>query len=202
MPVNLKWKEIVNKSFSPVAFDAYCNTLQWENWKPSFIVLHNTGVPSLAQRPDGLTEQHIQNLVSYYRDTKHWSAGPHLFVDDRQIWVFTPLTTPGVHSPSWNNASLGIEMLGNYETESFSEGRGLQVRQNAVAAIASLSKVLHLTPELLHFHKQDPATTHKDCPGKNVVWQEVVAEVREHLSDFAVGEHSFSDNIYKDMQNS
>ena len=132
------WKGIVGEAFSAKDFDAYCHTLQWTAWRPSFIALHNTASPSLAQRPNGLTKQHIKNLEAFYRDKQGWKAGPHLFVDDRQIWVFTPLTVSGVHSPSWNKIALGIEMLGNFETEAFDSGRGLKVRKNAVAAMATL----------------------------------------------------------------
>src|SRR5438105_1726366 len=127
------WKPIIARSFIPADFDTYCRSLHWTIWKPSFIVLHNTGEPSLAQRPDGFTLQHIQNFETYYRDQQHWSGGPHLFIDDKQIWVFTPLTVPGVHSPSWNKISIGIEMLGDYETDSFNSGRGLAVRKNAIS---------------------------------------------------------------------
>ena len=158
------WKGIVAKSFSPALFEDYVKGLRWPSWKPSFIVLHNTAAPSLAQRPGGLTLTHIRNLEAYYRDDMHWGAGPHLFVDDRQIWVFTPLTTTGVHSPSWNGVSLGIEMLGDYAKESFSSGRGLLVRQNTVRAMATLNKALGFQAGNFRFHIEDKATTH-DCPG-------------------------------------
>src|ERR1700759_5615054 len=124
------WKPIVGQTFDQDQFKAYCSGLVWSSWRPSFVVLHNTGAPSLAQRPNGISKANIDNLVGYYRDTNGWSAGPHLFVDDRQIWVFTPLTTSGVHSPSWNAVSLGVEMLGDYESEAFDSGRGLLVQQN------------------------------------------------------------------------
>jgi N-acetylmuramoyl-L-alanine amidase-like protein len=183
------WKGIVCKSFSASEFDAYAHTLQWVAWRPSFIVLHNTAAPSLAQRPDGLTEQHIRGLEGFYRDTQKWSAGPHLFVDDRQIWVFTPLTMSGVHSPSWNKVALGVEMLGDYETEEFNHGRGLQVRNNAVAAIATLTAVLGLDPETMRIHREDPATTHA-CPGKNVRKLEFIQQVKDLLLQRHGGEHS------------
>src|SRR6476469_2470760 len=138
------WKGIVGQSFSPTDFDIYCHDLQWLAWRPSFIVLHNTAIPSLAQRPNGLTRQHIQGLESFYRDTQKWKDGPHLFIDDKQICVFTPLTLSGTHSPSWNKLALGFEMLGNYESESFNTGRGLKVCKNVLAAIATLSGVLGL----------------------------------------------------------
>src|SRR5207248_8943060 len=182
------WKGIVGRSFSPPEFDAYCHTLQWVAWRPSFIVLHNTAAPSLAQRPNGLTEQHIRDLEAFYRDAQKWSAGPHLFVDDKQIWVFTPLTESGVHSPSWNKIALGIEMLGDYETEEFNHGRGLQVRNNAVAAIATLTAVLGLDPQTMRIHREDPATTHA-CPGRNVRKLEVIQQVTDLLLQTHGGDH-------------
>lgn len=186
------WKGIVGASFSADGFDSYCHTLKWSEWRPSFIALHNTAVPSLAQRPHGLTKQHVKNLESYYRDKKGWKAGPHLFVDDRQIWVFTPLTVSGVHSPSWNKLALGVEMLGDFETEAFDSGRGRAVRQNAVAALATLSAVLGIEPGTMRLHKEDPATTH-DCPGKNVDKGEVIEEVRALMLQRHGGEHALTE---------
>ena len=182
------WKGIVGEAFSAKDFDAYCHTLQWTAWRPSFIALHNTASPSLAQRPNGLTKQHIKNLEAFYRDKQGWKAGPHLFVDDRQIWVFTPLTVSGVHSPSWNKIALGIEMLGNFETEAFDSGRGLKVRKNAVAAMATLCAILGLDPNGMRLHREDPATTHA-CPGKNVRKLEVIQEVTELMAQRHDGEH-------------
>lgn len=184
----MAWKGIVGKSFSQQEFDAYCHTLSWTAWRPLFIVLHNTQVPSLASWPKGLTEAHIKGLETFYRDTQKWSAGPHLFVDDKQIWVFTPLTVSGVHSPSWNKVALGIEMLGDYDTESFDSGRGASVRRNAVAAIATLSAVLGLDPQKMRIHREDPLTTHH-CPGKNVRKLEVIQEVQDLIIARHAGEH-------------
>ena len=173
------FKPIIGKSFTPAHFDAYCHSLQWTAWRPSFLVLHNTAHPSLQDRPYGFTQQHMQAFVSYYRDTLHWSAGPHLFIDDHLIWVFTSLTTPGVHSPSWNKQSLGIEMLGNYATESFTTGRGGLVRQNTISALASLCAILKIIPTALRLHKEDPLTTH-NCPGKNVIKTNIITAVEVH----------------------
>ena len=183
------WKGIIGASFSPTTFDQYCHLLHWLQWRPSFIVLHNTSVPSLAQRPDGLTKQHIRGLESYYRDDQKWSAGPHLFIDDCQIWVFTPLTVSGVHSPSWNKLAIGIEMLGEYGTEPFDTGRGQEVQEHAVAAIASLSAVLGLDPTTLKLHHEDPLTTHKGCPGKNVSKPKIIKQVQNLLMERHAGEH-------------
>ena len=183
------WKGIVGKSFTTDAFDAYCHTLHWTAWRPSFIVLHNTAIPSLAQRPAGLTMAHIHNMVSFYRDIQGWNSGPHLFVDDHQIWVFTPLIVSGTHSPSWINVSLGVEMLGDYEHEALDSGRGLLVQQNTLAALATLSAVLGLDPQTLRLHREDPLTTHATCPGKHVARPAVIQAVQDLLAARHPGEH-------------
>lgn len=182
------WKGIIGNSYTTSDFDSYCHELQWNAWRPSFVVLHNTAIPSLAQRPNGFTRQHINNLVGFYRDKQGWRAGPHLFVDDKQIWVFTPLTFSGTHSPNWNKVALGIEMLGDYEREPFDKGRGLKVRQNTVAAIATLSAILGLDPYTLRLHREDPLTTHA-CPGKYVRKLEIIQEVQDLMVKRHAGEH-------------
>jgi len=187
--MTVPWKGIVDRSFDVPGFDAYCRSLQWTTWRPSFVVLHNTGVPDLAERPLGLTQQSIMSLQSYYRDTQHWSAGPHLFVDDHQIWAFTPLTTPGVHAPSWNSVSLGVEMLGDFQDEAFNAGRGLDVQKNAVAAIAILTEILGFDPDGMKLHREDPLTTHKDCPGDNVSKPAFIAEVKAYIAGQNEGDH-------------
>ncbi len=172
------WKGIIGQAFSPEEFKSYVAGLIWDEWRPEFIVLHNTGEPTLAQRPNGITAQTINGLVSYYRDEQGWSAGPHLFIDDRQIWVFTPLTVSGVHSPSWNNVALGVEMLGDYDREEFDSDRGLAVQQHAVAAIAILSTALGIDPETMRLHREDPGTDHH-CPGDNVDKAAFIQKVKE-----------------------
>ncbi len=188
------WKPIVGLSFNAEQFESYCHSLQWTAWRPSFIVLHNTAIPSLSQRPNGLTKTHIDGLVSYYRDDQKWSAGPHLFIDDKQIWVFTPLTMSGVHSPSWNKVALGIEMLGDYAKESFDTGRGAEVHKNAVSAMATLCGVLGLDPDTIKLHKEDPKTTHV-CPGKNVSKSKIISEVKAVIIAHHGDEHNLSANL-------
>jgi hypothetical protein len=185
------WKGIVGRSFTASQFDDYVRELVMSDWKPSFVVLHNTSEPRLADWHRVPGEQRMQNLEDYYRNpdpSVHkpaWSAGPHLFVADDLIWVFTPLTTSGVHSPSWNGISWGVEMVGEYDEEPFSE----QVRDNVIAALASLHAKLDLDPRGLRFHKEDPKTTHKDCPGKFVSKSDVIERLIERIPIPNVGEH-------------
>ena len=157
---------IVGRSFTQAQFADYVRDLKLGSagWKPSFIVRHNTGSPTLAQRPEGLTAQHIQNLKSYYEGLG-WHAGPHLFVDDHQIWAFSTLLHPGVHSPAWNSVSFGVEQLGDFGPEDYNSGRGLAVQKNAIAALAVLSHFAGIDSHSMRDHREDPLTSHRDCPG-------------------------------------
>ena len=179
------WKGIVGKGFTAPDFEQYVQTIQLTTWRPQFIVLHNTFIPRLADWHQVPGEQRMQNLQHYYRDVQHWSAGPHLFIGDDMIWIFTPLGTPGVHSPSWNAISWGVELVGDYSTEDLSA----RVQGNAIQALAALYALAGLTPDNLRLHKEDPNTTHKDCPGKRIVKNDVIAQVAACLSDKFQGEH-------------
>lgn len=184
------WKGIVNRSFTPDQFAQYVETLYFSTWRPRFVVLHNTGAPTLQQWLSGHTspQQRILNLEHYYRDEKHWSAGPHLFIDNHHIWAFTPLIVPGVHSPSWNPISWGVEMVGDYAREDFDEGPGAAVKANTVRALATLHMLIGLDPAGLKLHKEDELTTH-NCPGANVDKGEMIRLIREEMGgDHPAGE--------------
>lgn len=172
---------IIGKRYSPDEFDRYMEAFQLgtTSFKPVQVVLHNTSAPTLAQRPYGFTQQNMADLQHYYAVEKDppWSGGPHLFVDDNGIWIFNPLDRAGVHSPSWNKNSWSIEMLGEYSEEPFASGRGAKVRDNAVRAAAAMCRKLGISAKSIRFHKEDPETTHKDCPGVYVVKSDFVARV-------------------------
>jgi hypothetical protein len=178
------WKGIVGKGFKADDFATYVAGLSFTTWRPSFVVLHNTAVPTFAQWHSVPGEQRMQNLQSFYRDTQKWSGGPHLFIADDFIWVFTPLTIPGVHSPSWNNVAWGVELVGDYATEVMTDG----VRANAISALTTLHGALGLDPSKLRLHREDPLTTHI-CPGSSVSKSDFIAAVTAQLVVEFPGEH-------------
>ena len=179
------WKGIVGKGFSPDEFRQYVAGLSFSGWRPQFVVVHNTSAPRLSQWHSTPGGQRMLNLESYYRDTMKWSAGPHLFVADDLIWVFTPLTTPGVHSPSWNGVAWGVEIVGEFQDEAFSGA----IRANAIDALAILHQWRGLDPQTLRFHREDPLTTHKTCPGSNIVKPDLIAAVQARIANVSQGEH-------------
>jgi hypothetical protein len=68
-------------------------------------------------------------------------------------------------------------MVGEYEEEPFSPA----VRENAVDALAILHACRGLDPETIHFHKEDPRTTHTSCPGRNVDKGDLVQRVHARM---------------------
>jgi hypothetical protein len=196
----MTWTPIVGRKFSADEFDAYLRGLSFSAWRPKFITVHNTSAPTRAQyaawqkrNPPVTMERWLQNLVGYYRDQQHWSAGPHWFVADDGIGVFTPPTHPGVHTPSWNSIAIGVETVGEYEAEPFDGA----VRDNLVASLASIHLVLGLDPAAyvlgvrgLHFHKEDRRTTHQSCPGRHMVKADLVRAVVAKMADAHQGDHT------------
>jgi hypothetical protein len=109
----------------------------------------------------------MQNLMEFYEGLG-WRGGPHLFVDDHRVWVFSPLTERGTHAVSFNAAGFGIEVLGDYDNEDPATGRGLSCWRNAAVAFRSLCAWRGIDPAgALKFHRDDPKTR-KTCPGKRV----------------------------------
>jgi len=180
----MAWKGIIGKGFTPENFRGYVSTLSFPVWRPQFVVLHNTSDPKLADWHTTPGKTRMKNLEHYYRDLQGWSAGPHLFVADDLIWVFTPLNVPGVHSPSWNAISWGVEIVGDYVSEPFRS----DVRDNTLSALSTLHAMLGLDPDTLRFHKEDPKTTHV-CPGKNVIKGDIITGIHEKMANLYAGEH-------------
>jgi N-acetylmuramoyl-L-alanine amidase CwlA len=180
------WKGIVGQGFTADDFQNYLTTIQFNVWRPQFVVLHNTAVPTLADWHKVSGQARMNGLQSYYRDNQQWSAGPHLFVADDLIWVFTPLNTTGVHSPSWNAISWGVELVGDYSKEQLAPA----LKENAIAALAGLHSLAGLDPNSLHLHREDPKTTHKGCPGENIVKTDMIQWITDRIAGDHPGDHA------------
>jgi hypothetical protein len=179
------WKPIVGKPFTAPDFRKYVAKQSFMTWRPRFVVVHNTAIPSFAKWHDYTGEQRMRGLEHFYRDERGWSAGPHLFVADDFIWVFTPLITSGVHSPSWNSFSWGVEVVGDYETEALSP----PVEANVIDAIATLHAAAGLDPQGMRAHREDPLTTHQ-CPGRHLDVAHLRDQVRAELARRIEGDHT------------
>lgn len=179
--------EIVARRFTHQQFRDYLAGLKITPWA-KFVVVHNTSAPDIhlfqndwMKRPGWTPEQWLRNLVSYYAGMG-WKGTPHLFIPpmDDTILVLNSLLVHGTHTPSWNAFSIGVETVGEFEREAFQD----PTRANLVAALAALHEKLTLRPDGfalgqrgLHFHKEDRNTTHRTCPGRNMVKANLVAAV-------------------------
>ena len=176
----------------------FIDGLKWTAWRPRFIVLHNTGAPNQKQWNDFLAKKgntllkRLGNFESFYRVNQKWKAGPHWFVSQQGWLMGTPSTQRGTHTPSWNAISLGIETVGDFDSDAFDD----KTRDNVIHLLACLHAALGIQPEPfelgvrgLHFHKEDKATTHKHCPGKAVSKPDVVKRVADAIVALDPGDH-------------
>lgn len=124
-------------------FSDYLATYDFGRVPPDQVCLHNTANPDASWAPLGtstatwwdrdearMTLTTIRNkrqrqldAIQRYYVSLGWNAGPHLFIDDRWVWLFTPLDTIGIHAKEGNSYrdsagrlhySIGIEVIGWY----------------------------------------------------------------------------------------
>lgn len=173
------WKAFSGQTFDRPSFAARIGELKWLSWKPQGITLHNTGAPTLAQWVEfgPAHDQRIANLKTYYQGLG-WHAGPAAFVSRSHVTEFSGFLDPGVHCSCWNHTHIGIEMAGDFSTESFDTGDGAMVREIAVFAFATLLHALGLpaNAQTINFHR-DCAQDHHACPGSNVVSADFISRI-------------------------
>lgn len=159
--------ELVGKVWDVESFKSYLADINL-SWASS-VTVHHTATPNLAQRPKGWTIQHMRNLAHFYGESLGWSAGPHLFTDEDQIFGLSSLYQPGVHARSFNSNSIGIEVLGDYDVEDPRTGRGFLCWRNTAKLVGVILEAMGLPVDekTVKFHRDDPKTS-KTCPGRNV----------------------------------
>lgn len=187
----------VGKVFNnPQDFQKYLEGIRFGSWRPRFVTVHHTAEPSLAtwrgwqERSRPVTDsQWLRNLAQFY-GSKGWSAGPHFFVTPTHICVLSPPDQRGVHAVSFNSNSWGVEIVGDFDRESFSG----DIHDMAVGALAAMHSALGITPAPyqrgvrgLHFHRDDPRTS-KTCPGKKIDKKLLTEEISEAMAGSAGGD--------------
>lgn len=171
--------DMVGAGFTANAFSQYIPALRFRNWQPQFVVIHHTVTPNFEQWHKTTGSKRLSAFANFLGIQNGWNSGPHLFVADDSIWVFNELEKPGIHSPSWNKISMGIELVGDFSTESVNP----LVEQNAVEAVAAIFKKLKMVPNTstIRFHSEDPKSPGKACPGRNFNKADFIAKVNNAL---------------------
>lgn len=173
----------VGKVWTVNSFEQYLKGLKKPDWIKA-VCLHHTAFPDLKIRPKGLTIDHIENMKYGYIHERGWNRGPHLFIDEDQIFGMTPLIEKGIHAVKFNSNSIGIEVLGDYDEETPFSGRGLECWKTAAKATKTLYDWIGVSPTVnnLYFHRDDPNTS-KTCPGTLIKKEWVLSLMNEKQSE-------------------
>lgn len=189
---------IVGKAFPTLTeFMAYLDTIQFGAWQPRYVVMHHTGAPDLKTwqgwqtRSKPVTdEQWMINLKGYY-ESLGWSHGPHFFFTPKNYCVFSLPNVRGTHAVSFNSNSWGVECVGDFDSEPFSD----PIAQRYIDGLAALHVATGLSPSPfvrgergLHFHRDDPQTS-KTCPGTHVDKALVVTRLQGVIGKLTGGDH-------------
>lgn len=133
---------------------------------PSKLVVHHTYIPTKAQWKGQST---LLGIKGFY-ERKGWKSGPHLFVAEDGIWLFTPMFDVGTHAGAGNAGykfgrlqwySIGIEVVGDYDTKVW-DG---ETKENVLHVIRTLRGKLGIENGDITFHRD---WMPKSCPGSAI----------------------------------
>ncbi|NJP07629.1 MAG: hypothetical protein HC837_19425, partial [Chloroflexaceae bacterium] len=176
-------------------FTAYLEQYSFGATPPDSVIVHHTSVPGLGNacteignRWDADEEnlndaqiyfkrlQQLRLLRNYYANQLKWDRGPHLFIDDRYIWLFTPMYHWGIHTATANfyyghgqfRHSIGLVVIGHYDEMIWSPS----VEYLVGHAIAVLKQRLG-SFEIRHHVFSGGISSHRDyghlsCPGEAI----------------------------------
>jgi hypothetical protein len=192
----------IGEALTADEFTAYVATYDAGPVPPDFVVLHHTARPSTRYSvctdpthdaaycvkdsewdgsEEGLNDEQIKqrrlgklrNIMTYYRDSLDWDRGPHLFIDDRYIYLFSPMAEIGIHAAAGNSYedgaglhySVGIEVIGYYE-----HVRWPPEIERLVGHCVAVLKRRFSTFELVSRPRAGAVSSHRDynkprCPG-------------------------------------
>lgn len=179
--------EIDGQVMSADEFVRYVQELDFEPPPPTRIFLHHTWRPT-QEEWRGLDS--LMAMKAYYEQLlwedsegflhEGWTAGPHVFVAEDGIWLFSDLRYDGVGVYGHNFRSRHVEMVGNYD-------HGLPsgaILDNTVKALGILHERLGLDVNELSFHR-DFST--KSCPGRTVQKDWIIPQVSDWTREYRRG---------------
>lgn len=158
--------EIINRRLNIAEFKQYIKDYYFGSQPANKLVIHHTWKPTLETWDGART---IQGLKRYY-EGKGWPAGPHLFIANNDIWLFTPMRQNGIHAGRLNDRSIGIEVVGNYDQKVWSG----PTKQTALGVIRLLQQRLAILNKGIFFHRD---ASSKSCPGNAITKPWLMAEL-------------------------
>jgi hypothetical protein len=190
-------------------FTAHVRGFNFPATRPAHVVLHHTASPSTRETfqpntwvwfddPNASVDtikakraQQLVNMREFYRwhknprtgEMESWDRGPHLYIDDRWIWLFTPMNTFGIHAIDGNvlrdgtrtHYSIGIEVIGHYTRHTWPRpvadlvGHAVAVLRDQLGTF----DLQHQTLRVLGSSQRGGISSHRDynkpsCPGDKI----------------------------------
>lgn len=183
-PIKSPPMQIDGRVMSPSEFVAYIEGLEMPEPLPTRFFLHHTWRPT---RESWHGHSTILAMKRYYeqqlwRDAQGrlregWTAGPHLFVADDGIWLFSDIRYDGVGVYGHNYRSRHLEMVGNYD-ERLPSGPTLR---NTIVALGILHEKFGLDIRNLCFHRDFSS---KSCPGWAVHKEWIIPQVERWIQEY------------------
>jgi len=138
------------------------------------VTIHHTFSPTQA---DWRGKKSMDALERYYRDTKKWPAGPHLFLAPDGIWAGTPLSHPGVHAGDCNAHMIGLEIVGDFDAHPWDIG----LRERVYGLLVLLLHWMGRDERAIKGHRE--CLPNKTCPGAAIDMGIVRTQLRDRLFD-------------------
>ncbi len=160
---------ILNLCLTLPEFQNYVHDFNFGPKLPDKLVIHHTWRPTKVQWQGKRT---MLGLKRFY-EGKGWKAGPHLFVAEDGLWLFSPMNHDGVHAGKLNRLSIGIEVVGDYDRELWSGN----TKNLALGGIKCLMSRLAIGGPNLFFHRD---VSPKTCPGKAITKEWLFGELKKY----------------------
>lgn len=153
----IKNMEIINKCLSLREIKKYIKEKEVKR-KIDKIIIHHTSdtIKNWKEGKDSCL------LYKKAYEKKGWISGPHFFIGPEGIWLFTDIEKEGQHANKGNKASIGIEIVGNYD-KVLPKGKILKYSKELILIL--LDKFT-LEKRDIHFHRE--YNKEKTCPGKMI----------------------------------
>ena len=125
------------------------------------VILHHTWSPTAAQYRGQATWDAIRR---YHVNRNGWrDIGYHLgCAPDGSIWRLRPVEQSGAHTLNRNARSIGVAIIGNYDT-GYDDAR--RVLPTAADIVAACCRRHNLPTTAVRFHREFAA---KSCPGTGI----------------------------------
>jgi len=143
-------------------------------------VIHHTWKPEVSQWRGQST---YNGILNYYKaKVPQWTSAPHLFIVTGSpdplndgIWQMTPLNLKGTHAGAWNSSHWGIEVVGNYDSQTWSDSTKTLVYDAVIALF--MWKSITVNRQSVVGHRETGSK--KTCPGKSINMNTVRHELQQ-----------------------